>query len=234
MSTVPAVNPLISEDEIREALPKHLRNSVSSVVIDRINEVLQDNDLRENFTQNFMTYTKVLSEGRFSMDEYVNAVTYVSYKLIGLTNQDAFKQTFPNKYHRYCAEGKSAGAISSFVAAYNKTKLVNLIYEQTLIPTHVLNAHIYQEAINIQADLMRHAKSEKVRSDAANSLMTQLKRPETTKIELDVGVKQSSIIDELRDAVNALTVQQRNAIQSGSVTAGSILGEKIIQGEVVE
>lgn len=234
MSTVPAVNPLISEDEIREALPKHLRSSVSSVVIDRINEVLLDSDLRENFTQNFMTYTKVLSEGRFSMDEYINAVTYVSYKLIGLTNQDAFKQTFPAKYHRYCSEGKSAGAISSFVAAYNKTKLVNLIYEQTLIPTHVLNAHIYQEAINIQADLMRHAKSEKVRSDAANSLMTQLKRPETTKIELDVGIKQSSVIDELRDAVNALTAQQRTAIQSGSVTAGSILGEKIIQGEVIE
>ena len=234
MSTLPSTNLLITEEEIKECLPKHLKNSLSQPLLERINDLLTDSDLRENFTQNFMTYTRVLSEGRFGMDEYINAVTYVSYKLIGLTNQDAFKRTFPEKYHRYCTEGKSAGAISSFVAAYNKTKLVNLIYEQTLIPTHVLNAHIYQEAINIQADLMRNAKSEKVRSDAANSLMTQLKRPETTKIELDVGVKQSSVIDELRDAVNALTAQQRTAIQSGSVTAGTILGEKIIQGEVVE
>lgn len=56
---------------------------------------------------------------------------------------------------------------SSYISAYHKSKLVNLIFEQTLIPIHILNAPLLQQAINVQAELMLTANSEKVRSDAA-------------------------------------------------------------------
>ena len=57
--------------------------------------------------------------------------------------------------------GKNAKDISSFVTSYNKNKLVNLILEQSMIPSWVLNQDMYQKALNVQCELMLTANSEK-------------------------------------------------------------------------
>jgi hypothetical protein len=123
--------------------------------------------------------------------------------------------------------------MSSFSSAYNKTKLVTVVTEQTLIPTHILNADLFQEAINTQAELMRSANSEKVRSDAANSLMVQLRPPENKKIELDIGIKESTTISELRETTRLLAEEQSRIISAGLVSALDIANSKVIEGEVV-
>ena len=123
---------------------------------------------------------------------------------------------------------RSAKDISSYVVAFNKSKLVNLIFEQTLIPMHVLNQDLYQKALNVQADLMVNATSEKVRSDAANSLLTHLKTPETTKIKLDIGIDgASSMIDDLRAATQMFVAEQKAYIQSGAGTAKDVAERKL-------
>ena len=127
--------------------------------------------------------------------------------------------------------------IASYVTAYNKSKLVNLIFEQTLIPSHVLNQDLYQRALNVQADLMINAKSEKVRCDAANSLLTQLKAPEVKKVELDIGVKEDGLIAALRATTLELARQQRLMVESGAMNAQEVAhGKLIIEGtaEVVQ
>ena len=118
------------------------------------------------------------------------------------------------------------------MSAYNKNKLVNLVYEQTLIPTHVLNADIYQKAINVQADLMLNAKSEKVRSDAANSLLNHLKKPETHKVEMNIGIKEGGAIEELREITSQLAAKQQQMIESGVYTAKDVAHKPLtIEGE---
>jgi hypothetical protein len=117
--------------------------------------------------------------------------------------------------------------ISSFSTAYNKGDLVHRILERTLVPIHILNMDIHQEAINTQADLMRTAKSETVRQKAAECLIMQLKAPEASKIEVDVTYNNSSI-DELRETTRALAQQQLKMIQSGAVTAEHIAHSDII------
>ena len=125
--------------------------------------------------------------------------------------------------------------IASYVTAYNKSKLVNLIFEQTMVPFHVLNQDVYQKAINVQAELMLHANSEKVRSDAAAHILTHLKPPETTKIELDVGVQKDSSIDALRAATLSLVAEQRDALKAGVVTAQDVAHQPVvIEGESEE
>ena len=64
------------------------------------------------------------------------------------------------------------------MTSYNKNKLVNLILEQSMIPSWVLNQDMYQKALNVQCELMLTANSEKV-SDAANSILTHLKPPQS-------------------------------------------------------
>ena len=224
----------LSVEMFKQALPDKVKKSVNQELIDNINKTLSDPDEFEAYRDNLLSYTRVMSDGRFKVTEYVNAVRYVSHKLMGATNIEAYTKTFPDKYQRFVAQGVQAKDIASYVTAYNKSKLVNLIYEQTLIPSYVLNQDMYQRALNVQTDLMMNAKSEKVRCDAANSLLTQLKMPEKTKVELDITVKEDSVIGGLRAATMELVKAQRLAVQSGSSSAQEVAHSKIQMVDVVD
>lgn len=221
-------------DELKAALPDKVKKSINQELIDQINLTLSEPEMYEAYRDNLMSYTRVMADGRFKVQEYVNAVKYVSHKLMGATNIEAYSKTFPDKITRFAAQNVSSKDIASYVTAYNKSKLVNLIFEQTLIPSYVLNQDLYQKALNVQADLMVNAKSEKVRTDAANSLLTQLKMPETQKVELSVGVKEDSSINQLRQATMELARQQRMALESGAMTAREVAVTKVVPAEVVD
>lgn len=217
----------------QQALPDKVKKSISQELIDKINTTLSNPEEFENYRDNLISYTRVMADGRFKVQEYVNAVRYVSFKLMGATNIEAYTKTFPDKYQRFVAQGVAPKDIASYVTAYNKSKLVNLIFEQTLIPSYVLNQDLYQKALNIQAELMITARSEKVRSDAANSLLTHLKPPEVKKVELDIGVKEDSSIGALRKATMELVAAQRLALQSGAVDAAQVAKSRVT-GEFVD
>ncbi len=225
----------LSIEQFKQALPDKVKKSVNQELIDQINKTLSDPEMFEAYRENLLSYTKVMADGRFKVDSYVSAVKYVSHKLMGATNIEAYTKTFPDKYDRFVQQGVSAKDIASYVTAYNKSKLVNLIFEQTLIPSYVLNQDLYQRALNVQADLMVNAKSEKVRSDAANSLLTHLKMPETQKVELEIGVKEDSSIASLRAATLELARQQRLSMESGQMNAQEVAHTKlVIEGEFTE
>lgn len=228
---------MLTLDQFKLALPDKVKKSINQELIDQINNTLSDPEMFESYRDNLISYTKVMADGKFKVTQYVDAVRYVSFKLMGCTNIEAYTKTFPDKYQRFVQAGVSAKDIASYVTAYNKSKLVNLIFEQTLIPSHVLNQDLYQRALNVQADLMMNAKSEKVRCDAANSLLTQLKTPEVKKVELDIGVREDSAIAALRATTMELARQQRLMVESGAMNAQEVAhGKLIIEGiaEVVQ
>ena len=185
----------LTKDQLIRVLPKKMRKNINDDLVDNINNIVTDPLIRDAFKENLLSYTNVMRDGRFKIQQYLEAVHYVSHKLFGSTNIEAYTKTFPGRYQRYVDNGTAQKDIASYVTAYNKNKLVNLIMEQTLVPSNILNAHLYQEALNVNADLMHNAKSEKVRADAANSLLTHLKMPETTKIELDVSLKEDKFLE---------------------------------------
>lgn len=224
---------VISKSQFQDCVPKSLKKSVTDELVDHVNSVIIDHPYAEQFRDNILGYASVMQEGRFKVTDYLNAIQYVSHKLLGSTNISAFSKTFPDKIAKWAAEGVSDKDISSYVYAYNKNKLVQLIFEQTLTPVHVLNMDIFQEAINTQAHLMRTAKSEKVRSDAANSLMIQLKAPETSKVELNINNPAAeSAIAALEQTTAALIEQQKSMMSGSFMTAQQIAHSTIIEGEV--
>ena len=214
-------------DQFKQALPDKVKKSINQELIDKINATLSNPDMYEAYRDNLLSYTKVMADGRFKVTDYVNAVKYVSHKLMGDSNIAAYTKTFPDKYQRFVQNGVDAKDIASYVTAYNKSKLVNLIFEQTLVPSYVLNQDLYQKALNVQAELMVTAKSEKVRSDAANSLLTHLKMPETQKVELDIGVKEDGSIAALRATTLELARQQRLMVEAGAMNAQQVAHSKL-------
>jgi len=225
---VPDPDCLVTIEQLQRVMPKQTKTKVTESLVATINEIMTDSQMRENFRDNLLSYTSVMADGKYKIQSYVDAVRYVSHKLLGSTNIEAYTKTFPHRFQRLVNEGADNKTISSYCAAYNKTKLVNKILEQTLVPMHVLNADLHQKALNRQAFLMMNAKSEKVQTDAANSLLTQLKAPETTKIELDVSVKDDKSILELRAATLALAEQQRRMIASGAQSAQEVAHSDLV------
>lgn len=226
----------LTVEQFHKALPKGLRNNASQDLVDTVNAIKSDSIVREAYRENLLSYTSVMKDGRFQVGKYVEAVRYVTHKLMGDSNIQAYVKTFPDRYQSFLINGTEEKDIASYVTSYNKNKLVNLILEQTLVPSHILNADMYQKALNVQASLMVDEDiSPKVRSDAANSLLTHLKMPETTKIELDVSVKEDGVINDLRQTTLELVAQQKKMIQAGAMNPKQIAESAIIiEGELVD
>jgi hypothetical protein len=221
-------------DEFKHALPDKVKKSINQELIDQINKTLSEPEMYEAYRDNLVSYTKVMADGRFKIGDYVQAVKYVSHKLMGCSNIEAYSKTFPDKMVNFANQGVSSKDIASYVTAYNKGKLVNLIFEQTLIPSYILNQDMYQKALNVLAELMVSANSEKVKSDSAAHLLNALKMPEVTKVELDVKVSESSAIAQLRQTTMELARHQRMAIESGQMNAQDVAHSRVIEAETVE
>lgn len=230
--TQPGGTPLTIE-QLKSVMPKRQKQNVTQEFVDKINSMVEEPEFRDNFRENILGYIDVLNDPTTSLKGYLRAVKYVSFKIMGFSNQESWLRTFPERFQRLCDENKPEAYVRSLVCAYNKGKLVNQILDQSLVPTWVLNNDKFQAAINVQAGLMVHAKSEKVRADAANSLLTHLKRPEAAKVEIDIAVKQEDTIGEMRRAAIELVDAQRRAIEQGMENAATIAESKIIEGEVV-
>ena len=218
---------LIDLDEFRSSVPTRLQKNVTPAILRRINETLQNAEIHDMYRENLLSYTHVLREGRFKMTNYLDAVKYVSYKLMGHTNIQSYSMAFPEKMQKWEADGVEPKDVASYISAYQNSKLVMLIIEQSMIPVHVLNRETYQRAINKQAQLMMTAKSEKVQCDAANSLLVNLKPPENQKIELEITEKQDSVIDALRETTAEFVAQQRRALEQQTMTAQDAAIQKI-------
>lgn len=223
----------ITTEVLKHSLPDKFKNSVNDELLNNINNTLSDPDLYETYRDNFLSYMSVLNDGRYKITDYLNAVKYCTQRLMGKSQIDSYIVTFPDRYNTMIQNGKSSKDISSIVTVYNKSKLVNAIMEQSLIPSYILNQDLYQKAINVQAELMNTASSEKVRSDAANSLLTHLKPPETKKVELDIGLKQGNEVEQLRNVIAELAGKQRKFIEAGVVTAKETAEQRLI-GKVID
>lgn len=212
---------------LRDALPAKLKNSVSQEMLDRVIQSTEP-ELCNQLKENFIGYTSVLLDGKFKAEDYLYAIKYVTYKLLGYTNKDSYIKTFPDRYTKLKAQGLKDDEISGYIAGYNKNKLVNLILEQTLVPTWVLNQDIYQEAINTQARLMRTAKSERVQAMAADSILNHLSKPESVPT-INIGANNDQLTD-LQNTLTQLAETQLKMIQNGK-TAKEVIEAPIIEVE---
>ena len=223
---------MLTVQQVAQALPPNLKTAATQQFVDQINNIVSDPIVAEQVRDNFISYTKVLQEGKFKTEDYLHAVTYVSFKLMGMSNQDAYCRTFPQRHAALVARGTPAKDIAAYVSAYHRGKLVNLILEQSLVPSWVLNQDAYQKAINTQVDLMTNAQSELVRTQAANSILTHLAKPKEAGPLVNIDMRENSGMNELKNMLVDLATKQRELISNG-VPTKAIAEQPIIEGEVV-
>lgn len=207
----------LTQTEITSALPAHLKSAVTPAFVDKLNNIAADQHVAEEFERNFVTYSKVLTGGKYKTGDYLNAVAYVTYKLLGHSNQDAYKYAFPDRYRDMVAAGKDAKQISSFVSAYHKGQLVSAILEQSIVPAWVLHQGKFHEAIGVLAEVALDTTAlNKDRVAAADSLAKHLTAPVAKEVNLNIGVQESSGMVEMKQMMADMARQQKEMIQNGA------------------
>ena len=225
--------PIITKEQLRETVPARVRTSVTTDLVNSLNALVLDESFREQYRENIIGFSNVIANGQYKLQNFLEAVRFVTFKFTGSTDKDAYKRTFPDRYERLMSEGADDKTVSAYVSTYKKNKLVQQLLQQNMIPVYIANADTFQKAINVQAQLMMSARSEKVRSDAANSLLSHLKPPELKRVELDIGYKQDSTLDDLREATQQLVAMQREQLESRTLSAKDIAATRITQKEEI-
>ena len=229
LSNVNTYTKTMTKAEISSALPPTYRGTLSNDLVDSINNIINTTELCDTYKEQFICYSNVLADARFSLELYVNAVRYVSLKSLGHTNISAWSITFPNRIARLTKAKVSNTHIHNHVRSYSSSMLVTKILAQAMTPSWLLNQHHYQDAINRQVYLMHNAKSETVQSNAAKCLVDALGKPEVAEIEITHNVSDSndnSAIEIYKREARKLAQAQLEAIKNG-VTLEAIAESKL-------
>ena len=204
---------------------------ITQDLVDKLNQWGDDPKLMESYSENILSYIGVLKEGKFKITDYMNAVRFVSYKLMGHSDIDAYIIAFPDRYERLLADGVPREDMSPYVSAYKKNALVIKIFEQTVIPVNVLNNHMAQDSLNELMKIGLHGRSEMARVAALSKVLDKTDAPEVKKMQLDMNVNTGDAIAELRKATQELASEQLAQIKSGT-SVKHIAESVIIEAEV--
>ena len=66
-------------EDVKKAVPSHIRSNITQPLVDTLNNIAADPLIAEDIRNNFVSYSAVLKEGKFKVEDYLNAVAYVSY-----------------------------------------------------------------------------------------------------------------------------------------------------------
>lgn len=219
---------MIELEAVKKQLPKSHRTLITQEFLDKIEASIADSEIADQFKENFISYISVLSKGKYKMEDYIAAVKYVSYKLLGYTNKKAYAATFPDRYQKLIDSNQINP--DAYVTAYNRNKLVMLIYEQTMVPTYVLNAPLHQEALNELANIIRDPDTRGMtKVKACEAILAYTKPPEIVKGEITIGIDQQDTISDLREVTEQLAVVHRKLLERNAKSLKDIAEADIIE-----
>ena len=232
----------LTKSEIMETLGKD-GTVITDDLVSRLNMIILDEpEVGNLISENFLTYGRVLNSGKFSIEKYLNAVKFCSYKMMNMSNIDSYKNTYPERAERLrerymdvegLTQEEFHQKLSTYVSSVANSKLVTTILSQVQIPTKILNMGLLQEAINVEATLMRSARSEIVKEKAANTLIQYLGQEEDNKIQIDIGYKKDDIIDQYEQAMKNMVEEQLAQIHKGA-DVKQIANVRTVEAEIIE
>ena len=203
-----------------KSLPKKHQKKIDEETIEYLKDLLEGEFGSEIF-EDLISYPKVLEEGKFSIREYINAVKFVSFQMMGYGVTESYLKVFPEKYgHQY---------LDRYASKYNKSKLVTELRKIATVPLYLSHHHIFNKAIKKQVELMENARSEMVQHQAAKTLMEMLAPPKENQLQLDVTIKKDESLKQLEDALYQLAENQKKMIEENKTTTKDIIEVPILE-----
>jgi hypothetical protein len=206
----------LSYEVFKEVIPKNMRKLVTEDTVNEINKLTLDPEYGEEFKTSLISATNLLAgKEKWSLKQYIDAVKFYSLTAAAMTQTDAYVKVFPDRLQARLDRGETKNDMNGEASRFNSSELVNRVRNQALVPLHLVNQGTVQLAINTLAHLMVNARSEVAKVSAATALLKELRPPDAQKIELDIGIKATDSIAELRKATEELVIAQRQSIEAG-------------------
>lgn len=236
----------VTVEDIKRAIPSR-KNTITQELVDIINHSLTEPEFQgESLLETASTYEKVIqSRAGISVKDYLYAIKFCAY-LVSVDDNftEAYRKTFFNREfvkERANAPTDSVGykELTAAASRYRRSKLVVDILTLSQVPLDMLFTGYRYKAVMVLADRMENSKMDKDKIAAAKELLAATKGPDNLKIELDVGVKENSAVEQLNEQLAVMAARQRTMLESGVSNLGELGGLKVkvddyIDGEIVD
>ena len=230
----------VTKADLQNAIPDR-KNAITDELVDLINQIQTEPEFQgETMVQTMITYQNALKGARVSMRAYVNAIRFCAY-LVSMDDNytEAYKRTFyDTDFVKVRANVSTSdpryAELTSAASRYRRSKLVVDILTLSQVPLDMLFAGYRYKAMAVLAETMVTAKQDRDRIQAARSVL-EMTKSDTIKVDLDVGVKESSAVASLKTQLAEMAAQQVALLNSGTTSLKELGGLKPVEdAEIVE
>lgn len=228
-------------EEVKRSMP--LKSGfITQEAVDIINNSVNDPEFQgESLLQTASIYENVLKGSRSSVPEYLNAVRFCAYLSTNESNYtEAYKKVFMDREFvkirtMLPTDDPKYAELTSAASRYRRTKLVVDILTVSQVPLDMIFGGYRYKALGVLAEVMMDGKFDRDRVSAAKELLAATAGAEHIKIELDIGVKEDSAVQQLNDQLSVMAARQTKLLSSGAATLEQFGNLKVArEGEVVE
>lgn len=230
---------LVTLEEVKQAMPKK-KNFITQEAVDIINQSMTDPEFQgESLLQTASTYESILKGARASVPEFLNAIRFCAYIATNNSNYtEAYKKVFADREFvkeraNLPTDSAKYGELTSAASRYRRTKLVVDILTASQVPLDLIFTGHRYKAIGVLAEVMENGKYDRDRVAAAKELLAATKGAENVKIELDIGVKEDSAVQQLNDQLAQMAARQKAMLESGASNLTEFGSMKVVDGETV-
>ena len=236
---------LITIEELKVALPTK-KGVITQEAVDIINTSRNDPEFQgESLLKTASIYESVMKKARAPLPDYLDAIRFCAYIMTNNSNYtEAYKKVFSERDFvkaRLDAPKNSSlySELTSAASRYRRTKLVTDILTVSQVPLDLMFTGHRYKAVGVLAEVMENAKLDRDKVSAAKELLAATKGPDNVKIELDVGVTESSAIQQLNDQLAEIAGRSIKHLEAGSTNlkelgALKVTDDDILEGEYVE
>lgn len=213
---------LITLEDVKKALPGK-KAAITQEAVDIINKSASDPEFQgESLLKTARIYENVIKGARASIPEFLNAIRFCAYISTAESNYtEAYKRVFwdrafvqerlniPTDDPRYIE-------LTSAASRYRRSKLVVDILTVSQVPLDLIFSGQRYKAIGVLANIMENGKYDRDRVNAAKELLAATKGADNVKIELDVGVKENSAVQQLNEQLAMMAAKQKMLLEAGA------------------
>lgn len=236
---------IVTLDQVKRSLPTK-KNVITQEAVDIINASMTEPEFQgETLLQTASTYENVLKGARASIPEYLNAIRFCSYMISNESNYtESYKKVFSardfvSSRMNLPADNPKYGELTSAASRYRRSKLVVDILTASQVPLDLMFTGQRYRAIGVLATIMENGKYDRDKINAAKELLAATKGADNVKIELDIGVKEDSAVQQLNDQLIQMAARQKMLLETGHSTLEEIGSMKVkedcdvIEGEII-
>jgi len=230
----------ITKEDIQRSLPSR-KSAITDEIVEIINKAQTEPEFQgESLLQSATTYEKVMTQNRVGIKEYINALRFCAY-LVSMDDNitEAYKKVFSDRKFvqdrmNISTSDTKYNELTSAASRYRRSKIVVDILTVSQVPLHLMFTGYQYEAVGVLYDTMKTAKLDRDKINAAKELLAATKAPENMKIELDVGVKENSAVQQLNDQLAQFAASSLTHLSAGTTDLNKLGAMKAVNADDIK